>query len=50
MKKILLTLLALVAVMAVSAKIVKIKMADGTMKVFTSSEKCIPSTLTTTEH
>lgn len=38
MKKILLTLLALVAVMAVSAKIVKIKMADGTMKVFTSSE------------
>lgn len=38
MKKILLTLLALVAVMAVNAKIVKIKMADGTMKVFTTSE------------
>ncbi|MBR6275655.1 MAG: hypothetical protein IKR31_01790, partial [Prevotella sp.] len=38
MKKILLTLLALVAVMAVNAKIVKIKIADGTMKVFTTSE------------
>ena len=38
MKKILLSLLMLVACMATEAKVIKITLADGTVKVFTSSE------------
>lgn len=38
MKKILFTLMAFVAMLTAEAKVVKITMTDGTMKVFTSSE------------